>query len=1196
MKKRILCMLLALVMVLGMIPVTAMRASAASSAISEKGITILKGLSPYQKSCYRNGNRFYIGYGTLCEHKDHNKVSATVPKHTITEVDADKALRTALKDINSSVSSFASKNGLSLNQGQFDALVAYSFLYGSAWMNGTGVFKTAITTKGNSNNKILNAFAQVGWGKQLANMYLHGSYNTTTPSYFQSLKFNGNGGYLAGVNECTYWYDTTVEDYDLPTPTKTGATFKGWYTKAADGERVVVIDRFTTPNNVGGTLYAGWQSSSSGTSVKYQVYTNRISPWVVYSNDRATDIKDTSLLHDSKGNVKSTISVDMDWMDKDGYLWVRIAGTSNWVRLTKSGASSDSPLIDVTVTVTNSYVNIRSKGSIYSTKVGTFKKGDQLRITATKDSSEQILWGQVAKSADDNTPVGWVALSYTNWNAVKAGSGSIKTDVPANALAKAVIQCNSYVNVRSGPGTSNKFVGALANGDWVYIYEFKTVGGVQWGRTDAGWFSLNYAQVTMLKDNTVISTDPSIVSYAFSAKMSVAADGLTNADKKSSSNGSKFKASEAVTVLKLGWNKEASGTWAEPGYYYVRSNSSGKEGWVASSALDLTNAGVSKFVVKNEITTLREDSGESAKLQDKISVGTELQIDNTTLRLANNEDRVTLWGKDTKYKGYVNLSAQMDRQDPLDVHDDKTKPASYEIGTVKGTDRVNVREKASLYCRVVGKLSRGTEVRILAWSDNGKWAKVDTDLENTGKDNWISKDYLDVRVGVLDKDLPADNGGSNSSGTSKNPGGTGIVANTYSGVNVRATPGTSGKLLGKIVPGTAVTIDEIKTVGSSKWGHTEKGWVCMDYIAMMSYDEIPGSTLPEGSTVVGSYDDVKTSVTTAVFSGEVTVNGVKVYKTPDVDPDLESSEEIATLNSGDAVTIHELLTTTVTRTGTNTNPTGPDDDLGEADNTDEEYTRTYTTYWARVNNGYIHAPYDCIKLYPLHNDPYTYVSKDKTSVEIQSSVTGKTGSFELRQGDKVTVSSLKLEAKNELSGKAENEDGDAGWVKMSLLAEGSIYVQESTAATQPTNPGMGNTGNTGDGGFVTNSGGYKYTGKVIRTDALKVRNSPSTTAPVNTTLANGKALVIYETTVADSRAWGRCDAGWVYLYYVDMTPCDGSAIDARVVYNDNTVIYDSSDCTNAVGTYAKMSVIDIYEVVGKMARTDSGWVNTDNLL
>ena len=32
------------------------------------------------------------------------------------------------------------------------------------------------------------------------------------------------------------------------------------------------------------------------------------------------------------------------------------------------------------------------------------------------------------------------------------------------------------------------------------------------------------------------------------------------------------------------------------------------------------------------------------------------------------------------------------------------------------------------------------------------------------------------------------------------------------------------------------------------------------------------------------------------------------------------------------------------------------------------------------------------------------------------------------------------------------------------------------------------------------------------------------------------------------------------------------------------------------GTYARMSVVDIYEIVGKMARTELGWVNTDNLL
>ena len=90
--------------------------------------------------------------------------------------------------------------------------------------------------------------------------------------------------------------------------------------------------------------------------------------------------------------------------------------------------------------------------------------------------------------------------------------------------------------------------------------------------------------------------------------------------------------------------------------------------------------------------------------------------------------------------------------------------------------------------------------------------------------------------------------------------------------------------------------------------------------------------------------------------------------------------------------------------------------------------------------------------------------------------------------------------------------------------------------------------------------------------------------------------MIYETTISEGMAWGRCDAGWVYLYYVDLTPVGTTAVDARVVYQDNTPIYTDASCSQAAGTYVKMAVIDIYEVVGKMARTDLGWVNTDNLL
>ena len=110
------------------------------------------------------------------------------------------------------------------------------------------------------------------------------------------------------------------------------------------------------------------------------------------------------------------------------------------------------------------------------------------------------------------------------------------------------------------------------------------------------------------------------------------------------------------------------------------------------------------------------------------------------------------------------------------------------------------------------------------------------------------------------------------------------------------------------------------------------------------------------------------------------------------------------------------------------------------------------------------------------------------------------------------------------------------------------------------------------------------------------RGDFSTTAAKTTALKNGAALVIYETTVAENMAWGRCDAGWVYLYYVDLTPVVNGAVDARVVYNDNTIIYSDVNCSAVAGTYAKQAVVDIYEVVGKMARTELGWISTDNLL
>lgn len=124
----------------------------------------------------------------------------------------------------------------------------------------------------------------------------------------------------------------------------------------------------------------------------------------------------------------------------------------------------------------------------------------------------------------------------------------------------------------------------------------------------------------------------------------------------------------------------------------------------------------------------------------------------------------------------------------------------------------------------------------------------------------------------------------------------------------------------------------------------------------------------------------------------------------------------------------------------------------------------------------------------------------------------------------------------------------------------------------------------------------QYTGKIINASTVNVRENPSTQATLAGSLPFGSAIVIYETVIAENMAWGRCDMGWVYLYYVDLTPVDNAFVDARVIFNDNTIVYSDIECTEVMGTYAKMTVVNIKEYNGQLVRTDLGWVFADNLM
>ena len=1180
MKKRFVSMLLAVVLLISLLPVAGMTASAASKSVSERAITVLKQLEGYRQECDESG---HIGYGTRCPEKVVNNKTHGSGKHAeMKEVEANEALREELEKLDKAVNSFASKKGISLSQSQHDALVLFSFQNGTAWTTGTGDLQSAVANKADG-SEFLTAICN--WStsdsnlrrKIEANMYLHGVYQTWAPGYFIEVTLDPNGGSMS--SSTLRYYDVSYDQVVGVTPTKAGSKFIGWYlTKENNsgtvdtGAMITEIDRDLN----GKTLYARWQDSDSIVSVWYLINESDLASKTMYTepNGKARSAKINQHIQED-----DTIPVYKEYVDEDGVRWCRISADGereDWVKLKTnvnggSVASDSGPDIDVTVTVTNSYVRRRVNATIFSAQNGSYNQGEQLRIinTANKDG---FLWGQVAKSSDDDTPVGWVALMYTNFESVKDSDNADNSSV----VGKALITATGYVNVRNGAGTHNQIVSALPYNTQVDLYETTYVNGIRWGRCSSGWFCLSYAKVTDLVD-TDDEKGTGLISYAFAGTMKgtyvYEAPGVGAELKKVKD----LDAGTEVIVTHL--TLDSSGrTWGKI-----------SDGWVCVTDAQGNPVDVNLYTAKFEVITdsvsVRQSYSTDSKRVDTLVEGVEFST-NKTMQVVVKD--ATVWGyadklgeDDPSYGGWVNLDSRYVRRvdaPDVDFGDDDEEDNDEETGliaTVINTDKVNVRITGATYGKIIGSLPRGTTAKVLRERDG--WYELDVDVDDNEKTGtWVSGEYLDVREGTIDS---ADDDSDSDSGSTAVKTGTGIVANTYRGVNVRTAPGTGNAIVGMILPGTEVKILEVKQHGAADWGRTDKGWICMDYVTMLRYEEISGSTgTSGGSTVTGSE--------TAIYTGYVK-EGVEVVN---IRKDTyETADVVRTLTAGDPVTIHEILTVTEEETIT----TEDDDNAGSSSTVT---TKTY--YWARVNDGYIRNPGDHLVLHTLDEKTYTVTETD--ALKIRASAPDGEILDVLEKGDQVTITQVKI-IKGSVWGYAEVDHELEGWVSLAYMTAGAVNVKnESSDDTNNSGTGnnlvIGDTGNTGTGGFVTNTGGYKYTGTVTNTNELNVRATASTGAAKTTTLKGGQSLVIYETTIAENMAWGRCDAGWVYLYYVDLSPSSGNAIDARVVYNDNTIIYSDSECSSTVGTYSRMSVIDIYEVVGKMARTDLGWVSTDNLL
>ena len=565
MKNRFLCGLLAVCLLVVMLPATVTSASAdAKQTVSENLITVLKQLEGFRASAYVSGGQWSIGYGT-----------AGSPGQTITEAEADKALRAHLETVETKINTFAAKWNLSFSQQQFDALASFSYNVGTGWMNSSGRLRDAITS-GAAEEKFL--FGMSLWANNgaspdpgllqrrmaEADIYWNGVYGKKSGTYTYTI-FDANGGTpgSGGEDKMQGYRRNGSTQILVADPSLSGYTFAGWYTQRSGGTRVTALDSSTA----GVTLYAQYSSNGS-------------SGWVSGSDLEGSDgtntviaegtVKCTSYVNVRKGpGTNYTILARATAGTKAEIYQTKWVGASQWGRMSNGWICMDYVTLNsdsntgssekTSGTVTGSNVNVRSGAGTGYSIVGRKNSGETVTVYERKTSGG-LNWGRIGDGQ-------WICLAY-----VRLESSGTETPQPGSESNSSVsgdgttavqntgtVKTITGLNVRSGPGTGYARIKTLSPGTAVSIYEYRTVDGVKWGRIQTSqWVCMTYVSLSAQASGEENWTGTGTV--ISSTNLNVRSGPGTNYTRVGQlTPGTKIEITEQTKVSGTSWGKTARG-------------------------------------------------------------------------------------------------------------------------------------------------------------------------------------------------------------------------------------------------------------------------------------------------------------------------------------------------------------------------------------------------------------------------------------------------------------------------------------------------------------------------------------------------------------------------------------------------------------------------------------------------------------
>ncbi len=377
-----------------------------------------------------------------------------------------------------------------------------------------------------------------------------------------------------------------------------------------------------------------------------------------------------------------------------------------------------------------------------------------------------------------------------------------------------------------------------------------------------------------------------------------------------------------------------------------------------------------------------------------------------------------------------------------------------------------------------------------------------------------------------------------------------IVTVTNNGVNIRKGPGTNYDSLGKVNAGKQITITEVTSSASLKWGKFDGGWIALkytDYDAVTKQPDKPAeSEVRTGTVKVNDLLRVRSGPSTGYEVVDHLKNGTKVTI---LEQKTAGSMVWGRTEKGwvsmDYIVLDKKQETDDTPPETQPEPTRPPETQPE---------EQLTPVQPQSQTGKVNV-------------------SDRLRIRSAPSTSGKVVGYYYKN-DKVTITE-KTTVGATTWGKT-----NKGWISL-------VYVVLEKSDH--------------NGGSET-APAEKMTGTVKVNEFLRIRKGPGTSYAIAGYLKPDTKVTIIERKQVGSTTWGKIDKGWISLDYVILDKQEPSSgiqqANIKTVSADCLRIRSGAGTTNKVVGYlyegAKVEILERAKVgTVTWGRISKGWISLD---